>query len=107
LKLYYADGSYKYSNIISLHPTIVTMLSLAVGPNPFRDEVRLVSSSPKQQGAVVSFYDMQGRKLREEKITLPLGYYTQAISGLGGLAAGIYTMVVKWDGGSIERKLVK
>ncbi len=107
LKLYYADGSYKYSNTIKLQPVIVGNFSVIINPNPFTSKLILATSSPKQQSATVHLVDIQGRMVYENNITVPFGYGTITLDGLSKLGAGIYMIVIDAEGSKTVKKLVK
>ena len=93
--------------VVQPPPVVVTIFSIQVAPNPFTNELRLVIGSPKERPATVGLFDMQGRKVYEKSIVIPLGNSIVPLEGIPALSAGIYNMSIQWEGGSIVRKLVK
>jgi hypothetical protein len=107
LKLFYTDGSYKYSNTITLKPAIATSFSVVVKPNPFTSTLYLATSSPRQQTATIRLFDVQGRVVYQENVTIPFGYNTITVGGLSGLSAGVYMIAIDADGYKLTKKLLK
>jgi hypothetical protein len=107
LKLFYTDGSYKYSNTITLKQVIISNFNVTINPNPFTSELYLSFSSPKQQTVTIHLFDVQGRRVYQQSAALPYGYSPLTIHGLGGLSSGIYVIVITADAGKIVKKLLK
>ncbi|MCS3799635.1 peptide-N-glycosidase F-related protein [Niastella sp. OAS944] len=107
LKLYYADGSWKYSNKVTLSPVASSEYAVEVRPNPFDDELKVRITSPSPQTAGISIYDIQGRLLFNKNSSLNTGLNVVPIDGRR-FAAGLYTIVIQSSGGQkVARKIVK
>jgi len=74
IKMVAADGSYAYSEIVTV--TIKSVLQFEVYPNPVTDKVMLVNSVPGK----ASLYDISGRLVRS--YTLPAGKTTVDMQAL-------------------------
>jgi hypothetical protein len=107
LKLYYADGSWKYSNKITLSPVESSEYVVDVRPNPFDDEIKVRITSPLPQTASISVFDVQGRLLFSMNNDLNTGLNVIAVGG-HRFAAGVYTIVIRSSAGQkVARKIVK
>jgi hypothetical protein len=107
LKLYYADGSWKYSNKVTLSPVASSEYAVDVRPNPFDDEIKVRITSPRPQTAGISIYDVQGRLLFSMNSSLNSGLNVIPVGG-NRFAAGLYTIVIQSsDGQKVARKIVK
>lgn len=107
LKLYYADGSWKYSNKVTLSPVASSEYAVDVRPNPFDDEIKVRITSPRPQTAGILIYDVQGRLLFNKKSSLKAGLNVVPIDGRR-FTPGLYTLVIQSsDGQKTARKIVK
>jgi hypothetical protein len=107
LKLYYADGSWKYSNKVTLSPVASSEYAVDVRPNPFDGDIKVRITSPHPQTANISVFDVQGRLLFNMNNSLNTGLNVIAVGG-HRFAAGIYTIIIRSsEGQKVSRKIVK
>ncbi|THU39284.1 T9SS type A sorting domain-containing protein [Niastella caeni] len=106
LKLYYTDGSWKYSNKVTLSPVASSEFAVDVRPSPFNDEIKVRITAPRSQTASITLFDMQGRILLNRNSNLSTGLNVISIDG-NSFAAGVYTIVIRSDGQKLARKIIK
>jgi hypothetical protein len=106
LKLYYTDGSWKYSNKVSLSPVASSEYAVDVRPNPFDDEIKVRITTPRSQTASIAVFDMQGRLLFNKSSVLTTGLNVIPVDG-NRFAAGVYTIIIRSEGQKIARKILK
>ena len=107
LKLYYADGSWKYSNKVTLSPVASSEYAVDVRPNPFDEEIKVRITSPHPQTADILVVDVQGRLLFRMNNNLNTGLNVITVGG-HRFAAGIYTIIIRSaEGQKVSRKIVK
>jgi hypothetical protein len=106
LKLYYTDGSWKYSNKVSLSPVASSEYAVEVRPNPFEDELNVRITAPRVQTATITVFDVQGRMLFNKSSALTKGLNVVPVDGRR-LAAGVYTIIIRSEGQQVARKIIK
>ena len=106
LKLYYTDGSWKYSNSIRLSPVASSEYTVAVRPVPFDDVLTVRITAPGAQTASITLYDVQGRLLYAKNNQLSKGLNVIMIDG-NRFAAGVYTIVIRSAEHKLARKIIK
>ena len=106
LKLYYTDGSWKYSNKVTLSPVASSDYAVDIRLNPFDHDIKVRITSPRSQTAGISLFDAQGRLLYNSTSSLATGLNVIAIDG-NRLAAGVYTVIIHSDGQKVARKIIK
>ena len=107
LKLYYADGSWKYSNKVTLSPVASSEYAVDVRPNPFDEEIKVRITSPRPQTAGISIFDVQGRLLFSMNSSLNTGLNVITVDGRR-FTTGLYTILIhSSEGQKVARKIVK
>jgi hypothetical protein len=106
LKLYYTDGSWKYSNNIRLSPITSSEYAVDVRPVPFDDKLTIRITAPGSQTAGITLYDVQGRPLYATNSQLSKGLNVITIDG-NRFAAGVYTIVIRSAEHKLARKIIK
>jgi hypothetical protein len=106
LKLYYTDGSWKYSNKVTLSPVASSDYMVDVRPSPFDEEIKVRITAPRSQTASITLFDIQGRILVNRNIVLTTGLNVIAIDGKR-FSAGVYTIIIRSDGQKLARKIIK
>ncbi len=95
LKQLDADGSFSYSNIVSVSKNELSG-SVVVYPNPFNRELHIAVKSTKETSAVISLIDLQGRELYHNPAQqIHKGENTISIDMVANLKAGIYFISIK------------
>jgi subtilisin family serine protease len=82
---------------------------LEVFPNPFTDEISILSEGSQWEGSLeITLSDITGKKIAEKRITGTNGMNEIRMSDLGYLNAGVYVVKVKSSSGNIyTTKLLK
>lgn len=106
LKLYYTDGSWKYSNKVTLSPVASSEYAVNVRPSPFTDEIKVHITAPRSQTASIALFDVQGRILFNRNRVLSTGLNVISIDG-NRFVAGVYSIVISSDGQKLARKIIK
>ena len=106
LKLYYTDGSWKYSNKVTLSPVASSEYAVDVRPSPFNDEIKVRITAPRSQTASITLFDVQGRVLVNRNSVLSTGLNVISIDG-NRFAVGVYTIMIVSDGQKLARKIIK
>jgi hypothetical protein len=107
LKMVDVDGSYKYSNVITIRPSLKAFVVSTVVPNPFVDQLKFTVTSTKSTPAVISLYDALGRLHYRSGKNLETGINTITIANLGKISAGAYLLEVDAEGDKSVQKIIK
>jgi trimeric autotransporter adhesin len=105
LKVADANGSFKYSNTISI-TLPVTKGTITVSPNPAFNELKASIISPVNGNAVWQIIDNTGRSIMYNNILLKKGNNNLPIS-INRLAAGAYYLHISGAGIDIKTKFQK
>jgi hypothetical protein len=110
LRLYYLDGSWKYSNTIKLSLPSAQLpadLMADVRPNPFTQELSVYLEARRLHTGEIMLYDLHGRLLFKKAINVHEGNNIIPVKGLAKLSAGVYMMVIHTDGQKIVKRLIR
>jgi hypothetical protein len=107
LKMIDADGSFKYSNTITIKSGYQSVTIASIKPNPFVKEVTLKVIATKAEKATIQIVDMQGRQQYSNSFMLQQGSNTITAGGLDKLAAGMYTIQIEAGGQTYTERLIK
>lgn len=106
LKLVNNNGSFTYSAVVLLKGDASFSIGL-VQPNPFVTDVSLQLTAAKRSVVAVVLLDEKGKQVARKQTTVTEGTNLVRLSGLGGLAAGMYLLQVVADGNAVQQKLLK
>ena len=98
------NNKYIYSNIVSLSNKFVFKSSAS---NPFIDEIKLQTTTPKKGVLQVRLFDTWGRLVTTRIFNLHKGSNNNLIGGLQGTNTGLYILRLELGGTSIGSKLLK
>jgi hypothetical protein len=107
LRMIDKDGTYDYSNVVSIKITVKGVVITTVYPNPFINSVSATISSDKQANATISLYDFAGRIVLSQQRSINKGISTLKIESLTNLPKGYYTLKIQTDESQIIQKLLK
>jgi len=115
LKVYYRlkamnkDGSYRFSNIITLPlSNNLKRMSVGVYPNPIRSAPLQVNLNLLRDEAVTfRVYAMNGKLVLEQKIQGAKGQSLIRIDAFRTIKAGIYTLNITSNSDAINEKIIK
>ena len=105
LKIFQANGSSTFSNIIAVKKNQGGQIKLLPNPVTSLSELQIISEN--NMDAIFQLFDVKGGKIVEEKLVLQKGSNRDIIkTGKLKLSAGVYQAVVITPGGSETFKLV-
>jgi hypothetical protein len=101
------DGTFEYSQIISINVGIPNHYSLSQNyPNPFNPETRIDFTLPEKQKVVVRIYNMLGELVREiVNKEIEAGSYSIRFNSTG-LASGVYVYRLETSSYVASRKMM-
>ena len=92
LKMIDADGKISYSSIVALLNAIKGFEIISIAPNPVvGDNFKLNVASAQAGKMDISIFDMQGRLVNRQSISLIAGFNSMPVN-VGNLSAGTYTI---------------
>jgi trimeric autotransporter adhesin len=107
LKIVSMNGRVEYSNIVIVYLNKTGVFVNSILPNPFTNELKVSIDAPRSGNLDMSIVDMNGRVLIKQQTDIAKGFSTQSINGVDKLAAGVYTLLVNFDGEISAHKIVK
>ncbi len=92
LKIVDADGKVTYSTTVALINAVKGFDMISIAPNPVvRDNFKLNVASAQAGKMEISIFDMQGRLVNRQTLTLMAGYNSMPVN-VANLAPGTYTI---------------
>lgn len=107
LKIVSTTGRIEYSNVVIVYLGKTGVFVNSILPNPFKDELKISIDAPRGGKLDMSIVDVNGRVLIKQQTEITKGFSTQTIAGVEKLAAGVYTLLVNFDGELSAHKIVK
>lgn len=108
LKMVDVDGSFKYSNVLAFAGKAVKGISASnVSPNPFTDVVNFSLSLDSRTSVNLQIIDLTGRVMATKNIQCKPGQNQIKCDGLSRLSPGIYYLIIKIPGASLQQKIIK
>lgn len=101
------DGSFTYSNAISVDNKEYTLEHVEIYPNPFTSNLSIKLNAAVAGDAQLSIADLSGRVLAEQKLAVVDGTNTISLNNLEGLNKGIYFVKITYNNQTKVYKLVK
>lgn len=81
-------GKYQYSSVAIIKNNAEFVLQVI--PNPAKEKTSLFIESSKEEFGILELIDMNGKKLRQQKIQISKGFNANSITGLAILPKGVY-----------------
>jgi hypothetical protein len=107
IKMISADGSFKYSNVISLGGDVSFQNSLNVISNPVRNGTLVLNyESENEAKAEVLIIDAMGKKLLQTKNNAVYKGITRLAADVSGLSNGTYFALVRTEQGMMVKKFI-
>jgi hypothetical protein len=92
LKMTDADGKVSYSSIVALLNAVKGFDIISIAPNPVVDNNFKLNVASAQAGKIdITIFDMQGRLIKQQNITLIAGFNSVPVN-IANLSAGSYTI---------------
>lgn len=108
LRLVDNDGSFKYSNIISLRlKGINAGDQMIVYPNPFSNNLKIEVISQIKESATITMYTIDGKIVTQQFNEIMIGNNIIPINNLSSIQKGNYLIEVKTASGKVIKKIVK
>ena len=92
------DGRFSFSGVVTLKSKVSEIIISSVYPNPARNEVKLVISSPAAERATVVVTDLTGKVIVQRSVQLAMGDNHQQFN-IQSLSAGTYLVKLVCDSG--------
>lgn len=100
------DGSYAYSDIISVAKNDADEMALQIIPNPFADETSL-SFTADEGNAIIKITDINGRLIKTSAVNTIKGLNIISFKDLQGLQHGIYFVTISSSNKTHTAKVIK
>ncbi|NDK56299.1 T9SS type A sorting domain-containing protein [Pontibacter fetidus] len=101
------DGTHAYSKVISIRNNALSEKAiLQAYPNPFSDKLTITITSPVSEQAVLTLYNLQGRKLQSMAIVPEKGINNYELS-TQQLSSGVYILKVAGNTTDVTTKVLK
>ncbi|MFP5040092.1 LamG-like jellyroll fold domain-containing protein [Parasediminibacterium sp. JCM 36343] len=111
LRLIDKDGSYKYSNIISIvvdQAIGFKSISAEVSPNPVRNgNMNLSLYLAKDELVTIRVVDANGKMVAQQKAQAAKGLTALNLPAFKSLPVGVYTVIIATNSDTINKKVVK
>jgi hypothetical protein len=107
LKLTYADGYVKYSNVLVFNNKINSVKTFKVYPNIIQSDANINIVADARQQATISIYDFSGRMMKHESIHVEQGMNSIHVNDLSGLVTGNYVLVMNIGNDRFSQQVVK
>jgi hypothetical protein len=100
-------GASEYSTIIIVYLTPPSTSVTRVGPNPFHHILEVGLYLPAGGKLAIQLTDCYGRKIKQETLQAPKGFYTYIMSNTRQLMPGVYVLTVDAGGELHSFKVLK
>ncbi|WP_243409647.1 T9SS type A sorting domain-containing protein [Pontibacter virosus] len=101
------DGQFAYSNVIAVNAKgLARELATQAYPNPFQDVIKVTLTVPEAQVAVMTIFDINGRRVITKDLDLDAGVNVLELQ-LGQLQTGMYILKVVGEGMESTTRIMK
>ncbi len=100
------DGKYKEQGIRAVNFRLDKALTLALYPNPSKNEVNVIFNNFEGQSAKVTIYDLTGKMVHQEFFNTPKDTNSHRLNIKSSLKAGAYVLDFSGKGFSKREKLI-
>lgn len=108
LKQVSKDGSYTYSNILTVRFKNSSDVVMQISPNPFVERLTVRFNSNEKTNAEISFTNLNGKIITVKKSIINKGYNNIQLDGLASLPSGVYVASLVVNGKIINsEKIIK
>lgn len=103
------DGNFTYSSVrtLKMNNESAKTASISIFPNPVADHFKLSVNEPVEKDAVITVYDLGGKKVFSKIISNNQGNNFFNVDGLGKLVPGTYTVHLEYNNKSAVQKMIK
>jgi hypothetical protein len=105
LRMVDKDGSFDYSNVVSIHMPLKT--NFIVKGNPFTDVIKMQLTTSKRENLQLNLYDASGKLMAMKSMTVAAGINELQWDGLSTLASGNYLLELRTSSDRLVQKLFK
>jgi Secretion system C-terminal sorting domain len=106
LKQVSKDGSFTYSNILSVRFKNVSDVVMQVSPNPFVERLTARFNSNEKANAQISITNINGKTVVVKQSNISKGFNNVQIDGLASLPAGLYVASLVVNGKVIDSQTI-
>jgi trimeric autotransporter adhesin len=107
LKIVETGGRIAYSNVVVIFLTKKGGFVTGILPNPFGTTLSITINAPKNGKMNMTVVDAAGRVVAQQQTTVNKGFSTQTVNDAAKLGAGVYSLLVEFDGETSVHKVVK
>lgn len=107
LKIINLDGSFDYSEVVSLENEVISDVKAEVYPNPFSGNTKIYVTSGRETKAHVTVTSVQGEVIVDELHNISIGSNSFIPASLESARPGVYLVLVEIEGVKQSFKLVK
>jgi hypothetical protein len=98
------DGSFNYSNIVTVNTSNDDKFSSKVFPNPFESQFAVEVNTPQEGEAVLSLIDITGKVIGSKSVQLTTGRNLVDFTETDGIVSGVYFMqIVQGDYKAVQK----
>lgn len=101
------DGSYAYSNVVTVNLNDELSNDAVVYPNPFTTDLGVEINSIEAGKATIAIRDINGKLIATEQVQVTAGKYFHSLRNVDALAAGVYVVTVQNAGKVYNVKVTK
>jgi hypothetical protein len=106
LKQVSKDGSFTYSNILSVRFKNVSDVVMQVSPNPFVERLTVRFNSNEKTNAQISITNINGKTVVVKQSTINKGFNNVQLDGLASLPAGVYVASLVVNGKVLDNQTI-
>jgi hypothetical protein len=107
LKIVETSGRVAYSNIVVIYLSKKGGFVTNILPNPFGSTLSIGINASKPGKMNMTVVDASGRVVSQQQVVVTRGFSTQPVNDAAKLGAGVYTLLVEFDGETSAHKIVK
>lgn len=107
LKITEVNGSYTYSQVISINKKCSNTFSLNLAPNPVAEKLVMTINQPSTDKTTITLLNTVGSILYKEEKILNAGENIIKLEAMNKFAAGTYLVRITNSGETVTRKFVK
>ncbi len=106
LKMVDKDGRFSFSNIINIRREPASW-TIAVNPNPYFGDLKIIIQSPVQNSGTLSITDMAGKRLVKRELMMNAGKNVIEVNEGSSLSKGTYILTLISGGQSQSIRILK
>ncbi|MBS1496391.1 MAG: T9SS type A sorting domain-containing protein [Bacteroidetes bacterium] len=106
LRIIDKDGSYKYSNVVTVKVTAASAKDFLITPNPASTNAQIRFNAIKSGQAQIIVFDAAGKAVLQQQASVLAGNNSIALNNIVNLSEGMYTVRMIVNNESFSSKLI-